>query len=140
MTYLDLGLNLPFVRSRRSKFATFIGFICGAVLCIFFYWLNVAVWINIGSSQTCPPCVSSFSLQSVVTVEDGKLVHVQRWNGKETTLVREVNGNNLTLVSAQQPRARVSTSKTLSRCILDFILFYYLLKILSLPFSGRRSH
>ncbi|KAI3358048.1 hypothetical protein L3Q82_003066 [Scortum barcoo] len=35
--------------------------------------------------------------KSVVTIEDGKLVHVQKWDGKETSLVREVNGNNLTL-------------------------------------------
>ncbi|KAL2080759.1 hypothetical protein ACEWY4_024552 [Coilia grayii] len=36
-------------------------------------------------------------VKSLVTVEDGKLVHVQKWDGKETTLVREVNGNALTL-------------------------------------------
>ncbi|XP_074542326.1 fatty acid-binding protein, heart [Halichoeres trimaculatus] len=36
-------------------------------------------------------------VKSVVTLEDGKLVHVQKWDGKETSLVREVNGNNLTL-------------------------------------------
>uniref|UniRef100_A0A671U6Z2 Cellular retinoic acid-binding protein 1 n=1 Tax=Sparus aurata TaxID=8175 RepID=A0A671U6Z2_SPAAU len=38
-------------------------------------------------------------VKSIVTVEDGKLVHIQRWDGKETSLVREVNGNALTLVS-----------------------------------------
>uniref|UniRef100_H3DHV8 Cellular retinoic acid-binding protein 1 n=2 Tax=Tetraodon nigroviridis TaxID=99883 RepID=H3DHV8_TETNG len=37
------------------------------------------------------------NVKSVVTVEDGKLVHVQKWDGKETSLVREVEGNNLTL-------------------------------------------
>ncbi|CAJ1084028.1 LOW QUALITY PROTEIN: fatty acid-binding protein%2C heart-like [Xyrichtys novacula] len=36
-------------------------------------------------------------VKSTVTIEDGKLVHVQKWNGKETSLVREVNGNKLTL-------------------------------------------
>uniref|UniRef100_A0A3B3BRV9 Cellular retinoic acid-binding protein 1 n=1 Tax=Oryzias melastigma TaxID=30732 RepID=A0A3B3BRV9_ORYME len=36
-------------------------------------------------------------VKSVVSIEDGKLVHVQKWDGKETSLVREVNGNNLTL-------------------------------------------
>ncbi|KAJ8334806.1 hypothetical protein SKAU_G00404450 [Synaphobranchus kaupii] len=35
--------------------------------------------------------------KSVITLEDGKLVHVQKWMGKETSLVREVNGNDLTL-------------------------------------------
>lgn len=67
-----------------------------------------------GSSQTC---VSSLSLQSMVTIQDGKMVHVQKWDGKETTLVREVNGNNLTLVSAPQQRSHVSTST------FDVILF-----------------
>uniref|UniRef100_A0AAR2LR74 Lipocalin/cytosolic fatty-acid binding domain-containing protein n=1 Tax=Pygocentrus nattereri TaxID=42514 RepID=A0AAR2LR74_PYGNA len=36
-------------------------------------------------------------VKSLVTIDGGKLVHVQKWDGKETTLVREVNGNNLTL-------------------------------------------
>uniref|UniRef100_A0AAQ4QHN8 Cellular retinoic acid-binding protein 1 n=1 Tax=Gasterosteus aculeatus aculeatus TaxID=481459 RepID=A0AAQ4QHN8_GASAC len=29
--------------------------------------------------------------------DDGKLVHVQKWDGKETSLVRSVEGNALTL-------------------------------------------
>ncbi|XP_042362002.1 fatty acid-binding protein, heart [Plectropomus leopardus] len=37
------------------------------------------------------------NVKSIVTLEDGKLVHKQRWDGKETSLVREVNGNALTL-------------------------------------------
>ncbi|XP_073318958.1 fatty acid-binding protein, heart [Pagrus major] len=36
-------------------------------------------------------------VKSLVTVDDGKLVHIQKWDGKETSLVREVNGNALTL-------------------------------------------
>uniref|UniRef100_A0A8C1FVF2 Fatty acid binding protein 3, muscle and heart n=1 Tax=Cyprinus carpio carpio TaxID=630221 RepID=A0A8C1FVF2_CYPCA len=36
-------------------------------------------------------------VKSVVTLDGGKLVHVQKWDGKETTLVRDVNDNNLTL-------------------------------------------
>ncbi|KAF7664897.1 hypothetical protein LDENG_00160750 [Lucifuga dentata] len=36
-------------------------------------------------------------VKSVVTIEDGKLVHIQRWEGKETSLVREVSGSALTL-------------------------------------------
>ncbi|XP_030596532.1 fatty acid-binding protein, heart [Archocentrus centrarchus] len=36
-------------------------------------------------------------VKSTVTVEDGKMVHIQRWDGKETSLVREVNGNALLL-------------------------------------------
>ncbi|KAM9824158.1 fatty acid-binding protein, heart [Neosynchiropus ocellatus] len=36
-------------------------------------------------------------VKSIVKIEDGKMVHIQRWDGKETSLVREVNGNALTL-------------------------------------------
>ncbi|XP_041665201.1 fatty acid-binding protein, heart [Cheilinus undulatus] len=36
-------------------------------------------------------------VKSIVTLDAGKLVHVQKWDGKETSLVREVNGNKLTL-------------------------------------------
>lgn len=45
------------------------------------------------------PIVFLCFLQSVVNIEDGKMVHVQKWGDKETTLVREVTGKNLTLVS-----------------------------------------
>lgn len=38
--------------------------------------------------------------QSLVTLDGSKLVHVQKWDGKETSLVRVVDGNSLTLVSA----------------------------------------
>ncbi|CAB1350564.1 unnamed protein product [Coregonus sp. 'balchen'] len=34
---------------------------------------------------------------SLITVDGGKMVHVQKWDGKETTLVREVSGNALEL-------------------------------------------
>ncbi|KAM7384189.1 hypothetical protein PAMA_011503 [Pampus argenteus] len=36
-------------------------------------------------------------VKSLVTIDNGKMVHTQKWGGKETTLVREVNGNGLTL-------------------------------------------
>uniref|UniRef100_A0A8C3AFU2 Cellular retinoic acid-binding protein 1 n=1 Tax=Cyclopterus lumpus TaxID=8103 RepID=A0A8C3AFU2_CYCLU len=36
-------------------------------------------------------------VKSLVKVEDGKLVHTQKWDGKETSLVRSVDGNALTL-------------------------------------------
>merc|ERR1711980_74811 len=35
--------------------------------------------------------------KSIVTLEEGKLVHIQKWDGKETSLVREVSGNSLVL-------------------------------------------
>ncbi|KAK2830319.1 hypothetical protein Q5P01_018250 [Channa striata] len=37
------------------------------------------------------------NVQSVIIFEDSKLVHTQKWDSKETTLVREVNSNKLTL-------------------------------------------
>ncbi|KAK9526897.1 hypothetical protein VZT92_015571 [Zoarces viviparus] len=36
-------------------------------------------------------------VKSLVTVDGGKLVHVQKWDGKETSLVRSVEGDALTL-------------------------------------------
>lgn len=38
------------------------------------------------------------SSQSVVTLDGGKLVHVQKWEGKETSLVRELKDGKLILV------------------------------------------
>uniref|UniRef100_A0A672RQ61 Fatty acid-binding protein, heart-like n=1 Tax=Sinocyclocheilus grahami TaxID=75366 RepID=A0A672RQ61_SINGR len=38
-------------------------------------------------------------VKSMVTLDGGKLVHVQKWDGKETSLLREVIDNSLTLVS-----------------------------------------
>ncbi|XDV34930.1 hypothetical protein PO909_005000, partial [Leuciscus waleckii] len=37
------------------------------------------------------------TVKSLITLDGGKLVHVQKWDGKETTLVREVSDNSLTL-------------------------------------------
>ncbi|CAB1455373.1 unnamed protein product [Pleuronectes platessa] len=36
-------------------------------------------------------------VKSIVKIEGGKMVHVQKWDGKETSLVREINGNALIL-------------------------------------------
>ncbi|XP_018422388.1 PREDICTED: fatty acid-binding protein, heart [Nanorana parkeri] len=36
-------------------------------------------------------------VKSLITLEDGVLKHVQKWNGKETTLLREVNDDKLLL-------------------------------------------
>ena len=38
-------------------------------------------------------------LQSLITLDGGKMVHIQKWDGKETSLVREVTDNTLLLVS-----------------------------------------
>ncbi|XP_007128529.1 fatty acid-binding protein, heart isoform X2 [Physeter macrocephalus] len=36
-------------------------------------------------------------VKSIVTLDGGKLVHMQKWNGQETTLVREVVSGKLIL-------------------------------------------
>ncbi|XP_038614238.1 fatty acid-binding protein, heart [Tachyglossus aculeatus] len=36
-------------------------------------------------------------VKSIVTLDGGKLVHLQKWNGQETTLVRELQGSKLIL-------------------------------------------
>lgn len=55
------------------------------------------------SLDVCLTLVSA-PRQSIVKIEDGKLVHIQRWDEKETSLVREVNGNVLLLVSNPQKK------------------------------------
>ncbi|KAJ6663855.1 hypothetical protein lerEdw1_009935 [Lerista edwardsae] len=37
-------------------------------------------------------------VKSLVTLEGGKLVHIQKWDGKETSLVRELKDGNLILM------------------------------------------
>lgn len=71
-------------------------------------------------------------LQSIVKVEDGKLVHIQKWDGKETTLVREVNGNALTLVSAHTNSYIITSVCVCVCCILTLSL--------SLSLHHRPSH
>lgn len=44
----------------------------------------------------------SLPLQSLVTLDGGKLIHVQKWDGKETTLVRELEDGKLILVRGQK--------------------------------------
>ncbi|KAG8005181.1 Fatty acid-binding protein, partial [Nibea albiflora] len=46
-------------------------------------------------------------VKSIVTVDDGKMVHIQKWDGKETSLVREIDGNALTLVSTRSKCAHL---------------------------------
>jgi len=41
---------------------------------------------------------SALSPQSLVKLDGGKLVHVQKWDGKETSLVRELKDGKLILV------------------------------------------
>ncbi|XP_009891324.1 PREDICTED: fatty acid-binding protein, heart [Charadrius vociferus] len=50
--------------------------------------------------ETCspPPSLGEWgNLKSVVTLDGGKLVHVQKWEGKETSLVRELKDGKLVL-------------------------------------------
>ncbi|XP_070805832.1 fatty acid-binding protein, heart [Pituophis catenifer annectens] len=37
------------------------------------------------------------TVKSIVTLDGGKLVHIQKWNGKETSLVREIKDDKLIL-------------------------------------------
>uniref|UniRef100_A0A8C5RC39 Fatty acid binding protein 3 n=1 Tax=Laticauda laticaudata TaxID=8630 RepID=A0A8C5RC39_LATLA len=38
------------------------------------------------------------NVKSIVTLDGGKLVHIQKWNGKETSLIREIKDDKLILV------------------------------------------
>lgn len=63
------------------------------------------------SLDVCLTLVSAHR-QSIVKIEDGKLVHIQRWDEKETSLVREVNGNVLLLVSNPPPQKKNNSNVT----------------------------
>lgn len=54
------------------------------------YLGNVSPWTGV---RVCPLCV-----QTTVSLENGKLVQKQTWDGKETTLEREVTDGKLIAV------------------------------------------
>lgn len=45
---------------------------------------------------------SSMNLQSIVTLDGGALVHVQKWLGKETTVERQIVDGKMVAVSFPQ--------------------------------------
>ncbi len=45
----------------------------------------------------------SFVFQSTVTMEGDKLVHVQKWDGKETKFVREIKDGKMVMVRRIDP-------------------------------------
>lgn len=47
---------------------------------------------------TCFKAFSSFVFQSTVTLDGDKLVHVQKWDGKETKFVREIKDGKMVMV------------------------------------------
>lgn len=51
-------------------------------------------------SWDCSLKLFSWSLQSVVTLEKGALVQVQKWNGKETTIKRRLVDGKMVVVSS----------------------------------------
>ncbi|KAB0360872.1 hypothetical protein FD754_005028, partial [Muntiacus muntjak] len=53
-------------------------------------------------------------VKSIVTLDGGKLVHVQKWNGQETSLVREIVDGKLILAVRS-----VCLRTSLKECSLD---------------------
>lgn len=58
--------------------------------------------------------------QSVVTLDGDKLVHVQKWDGKETNFVREIKDGKMVMVSIKP---------TDHSCILLTLLTYIYLEL-----------
>lgn len=52
-------------------------------------------------SSGCSLKLFSWPLQSVVTLEKGALVQVQKWNGKETTIKRRLVDGKMVVVSSR---------------------------------------
>lgn len=47
--------------------------------------------------------------QSVVRLDGAKLIHVQKWDGKETDCVREIKDGKMVVVSTNSPSFSVHT-------------------------------
>lgn len=57
--------------------------------------------------------------QSVVTLDGDKLVHVQKWDGKETNFVREIKDGKMVMVSikiTEHSRTPLISSQTCQLC------------------------
>lgn len=59
--------------------------------------------------------------QSVVTLDGDKLVHVQKWDGKETNFVREIKDGKMVMVSIKLAEH--------SHTPLALLAYIYLLKL-----------
>lgn len=69
--------------------------------------------------------LSSCPLQSVVTLEKGALVQVQKWNGKETTIKRRLVDGKMVVVSSHflytgKVQTDAALSLLLSKQIISF--------------------
>ena len=60
---------------------------------------KVNCYSNLQNSD-CSLKLFSWPLQSVVTLEKGSLVQVQKWNGKETTIKRRLVDGKMVVVSS----------------------------------------
>lgn len=86
-TEIKFKLNEEFdettVDGRKTKVGKFLS------LCkLFFFHFNLTA-----------PLTTQHDFQTVFTVENGKLMQRQMWDGKETTLEREIQDGKLTAVS-----------------------------------------
>lgn len=88
-TEIKFKLNEEFdettVDGRKTKVGNLLS-LCKSTL--FFFHFNLAA-----------PLTAQHDFQTVFTLENGKLVQRQMWDGKETILEREIEGGKLTAVS-----------------------------------------
>lgn len=64
--------------------------------------------------------------QSTVTLDGDKLVHVQKWDGKETKFVREIKDGKLVMVRLNKKVYLiydVAKSRSIKCSIVEYVLF-----------------
>lgn len=67
-----------------------------------FHWEVYAYPVSRISNTPCKWVFVFFNIsQSVVTLDGDKLVHVQKWDGKETNFVREIKDGRMVMVSTK---------------------------------------
>lgn len=82
-------------------------------------------------SSACSLKLFSWTLQSVVTLEKGSLVQVQKWNGKETTIKRRLVDGKMVVVSSRslytaKCQKNTAFSTFLSKQTINFGLLFEL--------------
>lgn len=76
-------------------------------------------------------CYIFLSLQSTVTMDGDKLVHVQKWDGKETKFVREIKDGKMTMVKKHKPFSPFRVIKWIHSFFtfytIQFLMYIYLI-------------
>ncbi len=91
-TEIKFKLNEPFEETTADDRKTRV-----SVVCVQKRIKEISSW-GVFSVQELTSCLCCVALQTVVTLENGKLVQKQSWDGKETNIEREIADGKLIAV------------------------------------------